>query len=145
MGNALSARSPSAPSFAHAGGSRNAAAGSSCANSDSTSDRSSASPWQTAASAAARSSGRRSSTARSAPSTSAQRSAAIRVLLAELAVEPHARDLPVAADGAGGHAEQPSDVRDREPGEEAQFHDLDHALIDLSQPLQRLVERQQIE
>src|SRR5215217_6114844 len=62
----------------------------------------------------------------------------------DLLVQPRAGEGPVAVGGRGGDAEHAARLFQREAGEVAQLHELRFSRVDLREPLQRLVEGEQV-
>src|SRR3989442_6591201 len=93
---------------------------------------------------AARSPGLRSKAATNSSSTCAQRSAFIRLIPADLTIEPHLGYIPISHNGSAMHAQHFRCFVNAQPAEEAK---LDHprlALIHLRQPVQSFIQGQQV-
>src|SRR5262245_48780123 len=109
-------------------------------SSDSTSPRSPQSFPHTSSSNPVRCSSGRSMQRSSTLRTSCQRGSDI----SQLPGQPGARDLPPAHDGAQRNVEDAGRVGNRVAREEAHLDDLHELGIELLQPLQRLVQREQV-
>ena len=93
---------------------------------------------------ASRSAGGFASAASNSAPTRSQRSASL-IRAASSALQPRARERPVALHGRRRDVERFGRFLDRQPAEVAQLDDLGLTLVERGQPLERGVEREEVD